>query len=382
MLGSRRPDETWETASTSTRAARRRSREKTEKLERRNAELKLRVAGLSRSVRELGEANAELKAALREREGELGRARARVAALSSAVDRSPPAAPAVDRQRSRDERRKLDEVAVDLVEARRRERRAVELGSALRRRVSDERANVDRAEERCRALEAALSEARAEADRERERAKRERAAAAQAKRLRERLEQSNADLRTRLDDETAIAVETKCRFAAARKRLEAARDAAATRAHDEKARADAARDECLALKAQLAARRTSERAREALRRERPDREALRRERPDEPPRLGDLLKGVPRDEPLLRHAPKRRAWSVDDDDDDVPPEPRQPPKPTNALPRGSHGATEAHPRGSPEPAKTALPQRAEPPTARFERLQATFDRIASSARRK
>ncbi|KAH8062446.1 hypothetical protein JL722_3364 [Aureococcus anophagefferens] len=102
------------------------------------SELRLRCAGLSRSVRELGDSNA-LKEELELATTSLSRA--------AAADESGAA---------RTARKKMEDLRSDVADARRREKRAVELGAALRKRVAEERQRAEDAEASAAALEAAL----------------------------------------------------------------------------------------------------------------------------------------------------------------------------------------------------------------------------------
>lgn len=340
---------------------------KAERLERKNEELRLRCAGLSRTIRELGEVNSMLRASIAERGRELERAHSRIAALGSAVDRRPVRHMAEPPHRGREERRKAEELSIELIDARRRERRAVELGGVLRRRVADERAAIERCELKCRALEAEVADARAAVDREREATKRERASASHAKKTVERLRATNDDLKAKLSDSATLADEQRLRFADARKRLEAARDAARAQALDRQRDADAAKDECLALKTKLS-QTQAQPVRRSL-----DRFSMDNHTEKFAHTVAKSMKS--RDKSRLVKSPPE-ILTDDDEDNDTPP-----PRSSTTLPP----PPPSHPVSSQLPGESRdklLPTRTDPTTARFERLQATFNRVVSSQRRR
>lgn len=395
----------------STFASKKNWRERCERLERKNEELRLRLTGLTRSIRESGRTHAALKESLAEREGELSRARQRIAALGTAAVERPAVREVV--RTSREERRKVDELSIELIEAKRRERRAVEIGSALRRRVGEERERIERAEERSRLLEMALKEAREEADREREKGKRERAAAVAAKTNRDRLEEVNADLRARLEQAAAIADEQRSRFHAAKQKLETARDLARAKSLDENNKAQLARDECLALKAELASARASERRSQRLRQvldrvPQYDDDEYEFEELQPRTKLGDVINRVPaREDSLARPGKEKQSRKavakrnsspvkqsrkeerlvvipasksrprLDEDEAAEDPSTDDEDRLPSSLPRQDP----QRPKIS-EEKPTSLPPRVDKTTARFERLRATFDRVASSQNRR
>ena len=323
------------------------------------SELRLRCAGLSRSVRELGDANARLKEELELARDDLARSRARCATLAQAVTHArqepPPAVPFRAAQAAADEsgaaartaRKKMEELRSDVADARRREKRAVELGAALRKRVAEERQRAEDAEASAAALEAALGAVTKDRDAAATRLQRAREAHGRKDDRAESLAEKARAAAQREQELVDQLAEQRKRHGKQRRDLEKRRHDAERRADAETRNAQALRDECLALRARVHSAAAAKRV-DALfdaPRRRPLDDDNKRPEPAPPP---------PPPPPPKRDEPKT-FWSDDDDDDDDDEAP--PPAP------------------APRPAPRPRVERRDDATARYERLQATFSRL-------
>uniref|UniRef100_A0A7S3JQB1 Uncharacterized protein n=1 Tax=Aureoumbra lagunensis TaxID=44058 RepID=A0A7S3JQB1_9STRA len=220
-------------------------------LERKNEELRLRVAGLSKTIRELSEAKAKLTFELEERDEEIKKCRTRLAAMATTRGLSKGGSPIILHHptSSTTDKKRVDTLTEALNEARRRERRAVELGSSLRRRLSEERERADAAEQTVTELRELLATAETEAARQRSNLKRAVSATQRAKQHAANLE-LNANkfraLNANLERDLDLASKN---FAIKKRQLEQAKLDALTHADHQSKRAAAAREECLALRA-------------------------------------------------------------------------------------------------------------------------------------
>ncbi|KAJ1460692.1 hypothetical protein M885DRAFT_585186 [Pelagophyceae sp. CCMP2097] len=245
------------------------------------------TAGLLRNLRELRLANTQLRSELKCRDDDLRSATARIDALRLQPRGRGTIFGATARKSPADDymalKKRFEDLAADLKATRRRERRAVELGSALRRRVADERARADAADSVADALQVSLRQAACERDRAakgvamaREAKNRCQSAAAESDDARLALEQQLAEAQTATECGRKISV-AKLRGSGVRcllndcerrklgttqndvdrerLRLEADHRAAAA---DQ--RATAKGDECLALRARLMSQESQQRA--------------------------------------------------------------------------------------------------------------------------
>lgn len=345
------------------------ARPKRKQLEAKNDELKLRVAGLTRSIRELTDTNSRLRVQLDDRDAEVARLKSRVAALSQ-VQR-PPVSPEPRVRDTRDDRRRLDSLSTELVEARRRERRAVELGSALRRRAHDERDRAERAEDRAAALERSARDLRTDVDRTKDQRKKDQRAAVHAKQALAHAEARCDELRDHLKQAKADLDEHRSRFAARRKELDTARAHDRANSLETERQLQDARDECLALRTRLAtfvARREPASVSSSTARCPP------REKPARP--------APPLPEPASKEPPPlvRDFWADDDDDEDDDGEwGNRSPSTTKSVSRRQR-EVEVPRRSAPAPEKQQPARKSDPAAARFERLQARFNRVVHSHR--
>ena len=298
--------------------------------------LKLRIAGLSGCVREV---TAEKHLVEQERDAlkkELERERRRRVMTPTPQQIEKKSDEIALKKELLAAREATATVKTALNDARKRERRAVELGGALRRRVGDERRRADTAENECNELKRRLAAVEAERDGEQRRL----------------IMRRDAD-RRRTESYTKFAeaaAEASKREEALRDQLREAQNRGTRRARDLEALRRAAEDRC--TDAEREARRLTDEV-DALRAAL-GRAPKRRERP-----------------PTPSASPPRR-----------PPSPKPPPpeKPSYWSEPDSSEEAPTPPRRRAAPHRTRVVPRRDDATARYERLQAAFERVTKGSR--
>ena len=298
--------------------------------------LKLRIAGLSGCVREV---TAEKHLVEQERDAlkrELERERRRRVMTPTPQQIERKSDEIALKKELLAAREATATVKTALNAARKRERRAVELGGALRRRVGDERRRADTAEHECNELKRRLAAVEAERDGEQRRL----------------IMRRDAD-RRRTESYTKFAeaaAEASKREEALREQLREAQTRGTRRARDLEALRRAAEDRC--TDAEREARRLTDEV-DALRAAL-GRAPKRRERP-----------------PTPSASPPRR-----------PPSPKPPPpeKPSYWSEPDSSEEAPTPPRRRAAPHRTRVVPRRDDATARYERLQAAFERVTKGSR--
>ena len=308
--------------------------------------LKLRIAGLSGAVREV---TAEKHLVEQEREAlkrELDRERRRKSVTPTPTQIERKSDDIALKRELLAARDAATEVKAALQDARKRERRAVELGGALRRRVGDERVRADTAEAACGELRRRLAAAESEKDADNRRL----AARRDADRRRN---ESYADF-------AKAAAEASKREEVLWDQLREARAQASRRARDLDAlrrtaedRAEAAEREGRQLHDEVDALR-SKLGREPKRRTRPPQPS-----PSPPRRAPSPSPLPPRRAPSPPPPAQRSYWSEPDSSEEAPTPPR---------------------RRKAVQARTRVVPRRDDATARYERLQAAFERVTRSSR--
>jgi chromosome segregation ATPase len=297
--------------------------------------LKLRIAGLSGAVREV---TAEKHLVEQERKAlkrELDRERRRKAVTPTPTQIERKSDDIALKRELLAARDATTQVKAALQDARKRERRAVELGGALRRRVGDERVRADTAEAACGELRRRLAAAESEKDADNRRL----AARRDADRRRN---ESYADF-------AKAAAEASKREEALRDQLREARAQASRRARDLDALRRTAEDRAEA--AEREGRRLHDEV-DALC-SKLGREPKRRTRPPQP------SPSPPRRAPSPPPPAQRSYWSEPDSSEEAPTPPR---------------------RRKAVQARTRVVPRRDDATARYERLQAAFERVTRSSR--